>query len=116
MLETAIVAGVVALLVGGAALASLAPLALIMAGAWLLAGGLAFGVPTGVVYHLALRRSLLRAQRLPPRWWLRPTSLHGDLPESDRGRVLAWCYAGALGFFASLVGCALVALGAFLAR
>jgi hypothetical protein len=69
-------------------------------------------VPTGLLYHVELRRSLLARQRLPRRWWLRPTSLHGEIRASDRLRVLGWCYAGAAGFLVTLAGCALVALAA----
>lgn len=86
--------------------------ALILAGAAIAGAGLVFGVPTGIVYHVLLRRSLVRAGSLPPRWWLRPTSLHARIPAVDRRRVLAWCYAGAAGFLVTLVGCAVVALGA----
>ena len=82
-------------------------------GFWTAAAGLAFGVPTGAVYHLALRSALLRAQRLPARWWLNPTALHDELPASVRTRVLAWCYAGAAGFLVTIAGCALVAIAAF---
>ena len=82
-------------------------------GLWLVAGGLAFGVPTGLWYHVALRRSLLRAGALPARWWLQPTSLNGRIPDTDRRHVLAWCYAGAAGFFVTIAGCAAVAIGAW---
>ena len=90
----------------------LPPDTLFLAGVRLAAAGLAFGVPTGLVYHLELRRALLQAERLPARWWLRPTGLHRDIPPALRTRVLAWCYAGAAGFVLSMLGCALVAVGA----
>jgi hypothetical protein len=105
----------VALLLGFGALAVLlavAPPTLLVAGFWLAVAGLAFGVPTGLLYHIELRRSLLSRDRLPSRWWLRPTSLHGEIAEADRFRVLAWCYAGAAGFLLSIAGCALVAVAA----
>ncbi len=83
------------------------------AGLWLVLGGLTFGVPTGLVYHLALRRSLLRQGELPARWWLRPTQLNDLVPEVDRRLVLGFCYAGAAGFLVTLLGCFVVAIGAW---
>ena len=112
MLEAWIAIGIVVGLAGCAAALALAPDALLVGGFWTALAGLAFSVPTGLVYHLALRRALRAAGRLPARWWLRPTALHGELPDADRFAVLAWCAAGAAGFAASLLGCALVALGA----
>ncbi|RIL04760.1 MAG: hypothetical protein DCC71_12990 [Proteobacteria bacterium] len=89
------------------------PATLLVAGFWIAAAGLAFGVPTGAIYHVALRRSLAACGRLPARWWIQPTALHGALPGADRARVLAWCYAGAAGFAVTVAGCALVALAAW---
>jgi hypothetical protein len=112
VLELWIAIGLLGALAGCAAALAVAPDQLLLGGFWLVVAGLAFGVPTGLVYHVALRRSLRAAGRLPARWWLHPTALHGVLPAHDRTRVLAWCGAGALGFAATVVGCALVALGA----
>lgn len=75
------------------------------------AGGLAVGVPTGLVYHVRLARALARRGRLPPRWWLRPTALHGALEPEDRRRVLPWCTAGAAGFLATVAGCLAIVAG-----
>lgn len=96
-----------------AALFAIAPATLVVLGFWTAAAGLVLGVPTGAVYHVALRNALLRVQRLPARWWLHPTSLHDALPDSVRTRVLGWCYAGAAGFVVTIAGCALVAIAAF---
>ena len=63
---------------------AVAPATLLVAGVWLVASGLAFGVPTGLLYHVALRRSLLAAGRLPARWWWSPTALHDAIPDADR--------------------------------
>jgi hypothetical protein len=112
VLEAWIALGLLAALAGCAGALAVAPDVLLLAGFWIAAAGLAFGVPTGFVYHLALRRALRAAGRLPARWWLRPTALHGDLPPARRRHVLAWCGAGAAGFAFSLLGCALVAIGA----
>jgi hypothetical protein len=96
-----------------AALFAIAPATLLICGFWIAVAGLAFGVPTGAIYHVALRNALLGANRLPARWWLQPTALHDAIPAAARTRVLAWCYAGALGFLVTIAGCALVAVAAF---
>lgn len=112
MLEAGIALALL-LLLGAAGLAlAVAPETLLVAGFWIVAGGLAFGVPTGLLYHLALRRALLRAGCLPPRWWWQPTSLHGAIPTAERRWVLGWCGAGAAGFAISVLGCVAVAIGA----
>ena len=87
------------------------PETVFMTGVLLVGGGFAFGLPTGLVYHVMLYRSLRRADALPPRWWLHPTALHHALPPEDRGIVLAWCYAGALGFLVIVIGLSISAMG-----
>jgi hypothetical protein len=96
-----------------AALLTVAPATLLIAGFWIAVAGLAFGGPTGAIYHVALRNALLGAERLPARWWQQPPALHDAIPDAARSRVLGWCYAGALGFLVTVAGCALVAIGAF---
>ena len=113
-MEALLVAASLGALTAGAwAWTTLPPTVLLAAGAWLVAGGLAFGLPTGAVYHLELRRSLLAHGELPHRWWLRPLALHPLLPADDEPRVLLWCRLGALGCGVAFVGCAVFALGAF---
>ena len=111
--ELAIAVAILAALGVLAALFAVAPATLVVVGFWIAVAGLAFGVPTGAIYHVALRNALLGAQRLPARWWLHPTSLHDALPAGVRRRVLAWCYVGAAGFLVTIAGCALVAIAAF---
>jgi hypothetical protein len=89
------------------------PELLIWTGLSLVAVGFAFGLPMGAVYHVALYRALRRVDALPRQWWLRPTSLHDRIPACDRGWVLGWCYAGALGFLVILVGIPISAAGAW---
>jgi hypothetical protein len=114
MIETLLVAStLLALGLGSAAWAEVPPDALLLGGFWLIAGGLALGLPTGFVYHVELRRSLMRVQRLPRRWWLHPTSHHRLIPREDASRVLAWCRAGALGCAVVFLGCAVAGLGAW---
>ena len=114
MLEVALVLASLAALSGGVwAWTALAPDALLAAGLWAVVAGLAFGLPTGLVYHVELRRVLAAHGVLPRRWWLRPISLHPLLPPEDSFRVLAWCRLGALGCAVAFLGCAVFALGAF---
>lgn len=113
MAEIGVAIGILAAIGALAATLVVPPAALLVAGAWTIAIGLAFGVPTGAIYHLALRRSLLAASRLPARWWWNPTALHDAIPAADRTHVLAWCYAGAAGFLVTVLGCALVAIAAW---
>jgi hypothetical protein len=113
MLESGLVVGVLIALSGGAwAWTTLAPETLLVAGIFCVAGGLAFGLPSGLLYHVALHRSLARLGRLPRRWWLRPLALHPLVPPEDALAVLAWCRLGALGCAVAFLGCALFALGA----
>lgn len=111
--EIAIAVGLLLALGAVAVVLAVAPATLLVAGFWIAVAGLAFGVPTGAIYHVALRNSLAAIGRLPARWWIQPTALHDALPERDRVRVLAWCYAGALGFVVTVAGCALVAIAAW---
>jgi hypothetical protein len=113
MTEIGLVVGALAALCGGVwAWSALAPDVLLVAGLWGVAAGLGFGIPTGLVYHLALQRSLARVGRLPRRWWLHPIALHPLLPPEDALRVLAWCRLGALGCAVAFLGCGVFALGA----
>ena len=84
--------------------------ALLGAGLWLVGVGLVVGLPASAVYHALLRRSLLRVDALPSRWYWHPTSLHGRIPAPDRPSVLGFCAVGAAGFLVILVGCVAVAL------
>jgi hypothetical protein len=84
---------------------------LLVAGTVTTGVGLAFGVATGLWYHIALARALSAAGALTSRWWLRPTPLHERLDADGRGRVLPWFYAGAAGFLVTVVGIALITLG-----
>lgn len=112
MLEAGIALALLLLLGAVGLVLSVAPETLLVTGFWIAAGGLAFGVPTGLVYHLALRHALLDAGCLPHRWWWQPTALHDSIPPAERWRVLGWCGAGAAGFAVSVAGCVVAAIGA----
>jgi hypothetical protein len=75
------------------------------------AAGFAYGIPTAIVYHWRLYRSLLACNRLPARWWLKPTSLHDRIPPTDRAGVFVWGAIGGSGFGVILVGIALTSMG-----
>jgi hypothetical protein len=111
--EIAIALGLLAAFGALAAALAVDPAVLLIAGFWCAVAGLGFGVPTGLFYHVALRRSLLAVNQLPERWYWRPIELHDRIPDADRLWVLGWCYAGAAGFLVTVVGCALVAIAAW---
>ena len=102
---------VVALVLGVVFMALVPWTSLLVVGAVTAAAGLAFGVATGLWYHVALARALSPLKALTPRWWLRPVPLHARLDADGRQRVLPWFYAGAAGFVVTVAGMALIALG-----
>ena len=111
MLEAGLVIGAIAALSGSVWAWSAVTLdALLATGFWLVAAGLGFGLPTGLLYHVELRRSLLAHGRLAPRWWLHPIALHPLLPAEDVFRVMAWCRLGAFGCAVAFLGCGVFAL------
>lgn len=106
MIETIIVASIVSLLCG----TLMAPMQWVLdAAALFVAGGFAFGVPTGIWYHVALRRALRPRNQLPAHWWVRPTALHPMLTRDERLHVLRWFYAGGVGFLFTALGCIILA-------
>jgi hypothetical protein len=76
------------------------------------ATGVVVGIPTGVVYHLVLRRELLRLGELPARWWVRPHAHHERLDEHGQKRVMPWFLTSGAGFVLILVGSAFALLAA----
>lgn len=73
--------------------------------------GFAYGIPTAIVYHWMLYRSLVRADRLPERWWLSPTSHHGLIPRNDLGVVYFWGAVGGTGFLVIVIGIIVTSIG-----
>ncbi|MCB9530705.1 MAG: hypothetical protein H6700_02985 [Myxococcales bacterium] len=112
MAELAVIFAVAAALVGlgGLALVPWAPL--LKVGGAIVAVGIGFGVPAGVVYHVLLYRALAPRGALPPRWLWNPLALHDRLRAGERRAVLAWCYSGGAGFVLIVLGALLCAVAA----
>ena len=90
--------------------------AVLVGGLGLAAVGFAYGIPTAIVYHWLLHRSLVRHDRLPPRWWLSPTSHHELVPSADRPRILLWAGIGGSGFLVVVLGILVTSIGLWRAR
>lgn len=115
MIELGLVLGLLGTLVGSALILTHVGWELMLIGGTvLIVAGLGVGVPAGAIYHVLLHRAA-RAL-LPALWWLHPTRHHDLVPSGPRRAVLVWCYIGAGGWAVAVLGCALVALGAFLGR
>jgi hypothetical protein len=113
MLELGLVLGVLAGVVGSAALLALAPWWWLFGGGLALVGlGMLVGVPAGFFYHLALYRMLRPRALLKRGWWLHPTGLHAALSADELHRLRGWFFLGGGGFIIALAGCLFVAIGA----
>lgn len=117
MLELALVLGgvvttVFIALIGHAFTSTMA----VALGLFALALGLLLGLATGFWYHVVLYRILSARMRLPPRWWLSPSSLHPHLTAREWRRVTPWYRLGGLGFVLCLVGGAAAIAGALLGQ
>lgn len=77
----------------------------------LLAFGLLVGIPAGLYYHVVLYRILGPQGRLPPRWWLSPSTYHVHLEEEEARRIRRWFVLGGVGFLCCLAGGALALSG-----
>ena len=83
---------------------------------WLSAGlfvlGNLVGLPGGLVYHLRLRRALLKLNgELPPYWWWNPVPHHERIPKEERDDFLGAFYVGAAGFVMLIASAALFVVG-----
>lgn len=85
------------------------------AGMWVTAAGFALGVPAGVVYHVRLYRALRPRGELTPGWYWRPLRFNALLRAGERSGVMAWCYAGGLGFAIICIGLLMMGSGVALA-
>lgn len=109
MPETLVVVGGVALL-GGLAfmVASLSPLTLLWCAGAVMGLGMLLGVPGGIIYHVVLRRELVRQSALVAGWIWRPTSFHDALDDAGLMRVRPWFFLGGFGFLLIMLGGALL--------
>jgi hypothetical protein len=71
--------------------------------------GLFGGGGAGLVYHLALRKALVRLGAPAQGWIWSPVARHPSLDEEARKQVLRWFHLGAAGFALCLAGMGLVA-------
>jgi hypothetical protein len=105
MAELGIVLAPLLLLVAFALAAMLVPLPVIAASAaTLMASGLLVGVPSGLYYHVLLRRALLRRGALPRGWYWNPQAHHDDVDLASVRTLMPWFWLGALGFGLIVLG------------
>lgn len=78
------------------------------AGTLTTAVGLAGGGMAGLVYHLALRRELMRLHADTRGWLWSPVAHHEALDASGKRRVLPWFRLGAAGFVVCIAGIGMV--------
>lgn len=105
MFEAFVVLGLLAYL---CLLAVPGPILQLLLGAALAFVGLVGGGGAGIVYHMALRRSLARLGLGVRGWLWSPVSRHRLLDEQGRQEVLPWFRVGAAGFFLCLAGIGMV--------
>lgn len=70
----------------------------------MLVAGLVEGLPTGVWYHVVLRRILRERGALPSRWWIHPTRFHTQLTPEEYRRIRIWFLLGGLGYTLAVGG------------
>lgn len=105
MLEAFVAFGLLAYL---CLLAVPGPILQFLLGGLLALVGLVGGGGAGIVYHLALRRSLVRLGAQTRGWLWSPVSRHQLLDEQGRREVLPWFYLGAAGFLICVAGIGMV--------
>jgi hypothetical protein len=111
VLETvAVVAGVALLGTLAFLVASLPPMSLLWSAATVIGIGCAVGIPTGVGYHVVLRRELMRVGPLPQGWLWSPTKHHDQLDPAGMSRVRPWLWSGGMSFLVIMLGLALMTL------
>jgi hypothetical protein len=112
VLEVLLAGGLLAALLGGAALVSLPDWDTLLAvGVTLIGLGLLLGLPAALWYHVRLYRAAPAAVRVRG-WWWHPTQLHAHLG-SARSGVMRWFYVGAACWCIAIAGCVLVGVAAW---
>ena len=79
-------------------------------GFYVMIGGIVVGVPTGIVYHVLLYRALRPFGPLPKGWYWNATKLNDTAPRVLRRAIWIWCWIGAVGFFAIMLGVLMIVL------
>lgn len=104
MLESLLAFGLLALLVAAGALSFVPWEQLFSSGQWIIAGGMAIGVPPAIVYHVILYRAL-RAHRIDTRGFIwNPIRFHHLFVPAARRGFLPWFYVGGAGFVVVVLG------------
>lgn len=80
-------------------------------GIWVTVAGFAFGVPTGLVYHVRLFQVLHPRGELPTGWYWRPLQYNARLRPAERRSVMSWCYLGGAGFAVICLGLLIMLAG-----
>ncbi len=111
MRELLLVFAILVLLTLGGAAVFLPIEGLMEIGGWMIALGFVFGIPTGLVYHVILRRAALRAGTLTAGWYWRPTSFHNKVSIEDQRSFRPWFYAAASGWVVIVLGIILLVTG-----
>lgn len=70
----------------------------------LIAVGVLVGLPTGLYYHVLLRRALLARGKLPKGWYWKPQHHEALLDHAAVGRLRPWFFAGGFGFLLVMTG------------
>ena len=106
--ELIVALGPLLLLMSLALVALLVPLKVLAIAALVLTAiGWLVGLPSGLYYHVALRRELVRVGKLPRGWYWHPQRHHALLDHAALRRLRPWFMVGALGFMLIVAGCAL---------
>jgi len=85
-------------------------------GLMMLIFGLVEGLPTGIWYHVVLRRILASRGTLPPRWWIHPTRLHDHLTAEEHRSIRLWFLLGGIGYTVAVGGGLAAILGLLIER
>ena len=85
-------------------------------GLLMLVAGLAEGLPTGIWYHVVLRRVLAKRGALPARWWIHPTRHHDHLTPEEHRSIRLWFLLGGIGYTVAVGGGLAAILGLLIER
>ena len=69
------------------------------------------GIPTEIVYYVALPLALMYSGQLPAGWYWRPFEHHHRLSTVQKALVLPWFFTGALAFLGIVLGIGVTVLG-----